>query len=133
MRPQRHSSAARNVGAAAYTGSSPQQPRAATLDPAEAAKRSRELVALLQETASIIVSTGPKGFFRTLQGARALAELTQEYLQSGRMDPAPVRFIVHASPSCPQATAPGCYDSGAAVLPHLTPSSYRSMLPMAMR
>eukprot|EP00955_Chlamydomonas_euryale_P074597 362077-Chlamydomonas_euryale.AAC.6 len=60
---------------------------AASAPPAWTPERQRQLVELLQETASIALSTGPRGFVRALQGASAVAQLTQEYVQAGAVDP----------------------------------------------
>jgi len=48
-------------------------------DPTE---RFRALQALLQDVAQTITATGPQGFFRTLQGARAFLEIGQSYIGS---------------------------------------------------
>lgn len=46
-----------------------------------------QLTELLQETIQIVMSTGPRGVFRAVQGATAIAELARDYVASGGSDP----------------------------------------------
>lgn len=60
------------------------------LTPEEVNAKAAQLSELIQETVRVTMSTGPKGFARALQAAQSVAQLGQEYLLKGKLDPAPV-------------------------------------------
>lgn len=81
---------AQNVAARSYSNRSGAGAGAGTVDPADPSKRAQDLIELLQEAASIVLNNGSKGVFRTVQGSMALLSLTQEYITTGQLEPAPV-------------------------------------------
>ncbi len=60
------------------------------MTPEEVNAKAVQLSELIQETVRVTMSTGPKGFARAMQAAQSVAQLGQEYLLKGKLDPAPV-------------------------------------------